>query len=249
MLPTAPGCRRAPAAIEARADHGCRNCPTLHTDKGDSAMTRARRQDDKFPRCCAVAPHRGRVQPAPASTGIALPAAGSRPPAHPGGGRHRLPHQGRHLQACNDPAAWPFPPVARAAAALKPDLVIHVGDYLYRENPCPAGNAGCAGSPWGDNWTTWNADFFDPAAPLLAAAPIVLVRGNHEDCARAGPGWLRLQGPLAYRSRRALPDPCAAVHRRSRRAEAGGAGRQQFRREPGWTSRPGAGLCRRDWPA
>ena len=37
--------------------------------------------------------------------------------------------------------------------------------------PCPAGNQGCAGSPWGDNWTTWQADFFTPAAPLLAAAP------------------------------------------------------------------------------
>jgi hypothetical protein len=104
---------------------------------------------------------------------------------------------GAALQACNDPAKWPFPQIAAAAAALKPDLVIHLGDYLYRESPCPRGDAGCAGSPWGDNWTTWQADFFTPAAPLLAAAPIVLVRGNHEECARAGSGWLRLQGPSA----------------------------------------------------
>jgi hypothetical protein len=88
--------------------------------------------------------------------------------------------------------------LAAAAAALKPDLVIHVGDYLYRESPCPPGNQGCAGSPWGDNWATWLADFYTPAAPLLAAAPIVLVRGNHEDCHRTGPGWLRLQGPSAF---------------------------------------------------
>ena len=88
--------------------------------------------------------------------------------------------------------------LAASAAALKPDLVIHVGDYLYRESPCPPGNQGCAGSPWGDNWTTWLADFYTPAAPLLAAAPIVLVRGNHEDCHRTGPGWLRLQGPSAF---------------------------------------------------
>jgi hypothetical protein len=101
------------------------------------------------------------------------------------------------LQACNDPAKWPFPQVAAAAASLKPDLVIHVGDYLYRESPCPPGDNGCAGSPWGDNWVTWQADFYTPAAPLLAAAPIMLVRGNHEDCARAGPGWQRLQGPAA----------------------------------------------------
>jgi hypothetical protein len=78
---------------------------------------------------------------------------------------------------------------------LKPDLVIHVGDYLYRESACPVGNAGCAGSPWGNNWTTWQADFFTPAAPLLAAAPIVLVRGNHEDCRRSGPGYQLLMGP------------------------------------------------------
>jgi hypothetical protein len=33
---------------------------------------------------------------------------------------------------------------------------------------------------------------FDPAAPLLAAAPWVFVRGNHEDCKRGGAGWFRL---------------------------------------------------------
>jgi len=37
----------------------------------------------------------------------------------------------------------------------------------------------------------WNADFFDPAAPLLAVAPWIVVRGNHEDCDRAGEGWIR----------------------------------------------------------
>ncbi|HEX4294570.1 MAG TPA: metallophosphoesterase [Rhizomicrobium sp.] len=102
------------------------------------------------------------------------------------------------VQACNDPVAWPFASLAAAAAKLKPDLVVHVGDYLYRESPCPAGNAGCAGTPWGNNWPTWKADFFDPAAPLLATAPWVIVRGNHEDCYRSGPGFLRLLGPVAY---------------------------------------------------
>jgi hypothetical protein len=106
--------------------------------------------------------------------------------------------KGAALQACNDPVQWPFPRLAAAAASFKPDLVIHVGDYLYRESACPPGNQGCAGSPWGDNWTTWKADFFDPAAPLLAAAPIVLARGNHEVCKRAGSGWTRLQGPAAF---------------------------------------------------
>jgi hypothetical protein len=98
-------------------------------------------------------------------------------------------------QACNDPVAFPFARIAGRAAAWKPDLVIHVGDYHYRENPCPAGKSGCADSPWGYGWDAWNADLFTPGAPLLAAAPWVVVRGNHENCARAGQGWWRLLDP------------------------------------------------------
>ena len=66
------------------------------------------------------------------------------------------------FQACDDSAQWPFAAVAAAAAAAAPDLVIHVGDYHYRENECPAGNAGCAGSPWGYGWDAWEADVFAP---------------------------------------------------------------------------------------
>jgi hypothetical protein len=102
------------------------------------------------------------------------------------------------IQPCNDPAAWPWPQLAATAAALKPDLVLHVGDYYYREDTCPAGIAGCAGSPAGDKWPTWRADFFTPAAPLLTSAPWIFVRGNHEDCHRGGVGWTRLLDPGAY---------------------------------------------------
>lgn len=106
------------------------------------------------------------------------------------------------FQACNDPGQWPFRQVAAKTAGWDPDLVIHVGDYLYRESPCPAGNAGCAGSPHGDNWTTWNADFFEPVGPLLDAAPWIFIRGNHEDCTREGTGWFRYLDP------RPLPTEC-----------------------------------------
>ena len=98
-------------------------------------------------------------------------------------------------QRCADPEGWPFAQVAAAAAALRPDLVVHVGDYHYRESPCPAANAECVGSPWGYGWDAWNADFFVPARPLLAAAPWVFVRGNHEECSRAGQGWFRFLAP------------------------------------------------------
>ena len=57
--------------------------------------------------------------------------------------------KGKEVQACNDPAVYPFAQVAQEAAAWHPDLVLHVGDYLYRETPCPTGQPGCAGSPWG----------------------------------------------------------------------------------------------------
>lgn len=96
------------------------------------------------------------------------------------------------FQNCNGPADWPFATIARLAARRNPDLVIHTGDYHYRETACPAGTPGCAGSPFGDNWPAWKADFFDPAAPLLQAAPWVMVRGNHELCDRGGIGWFRL---------------------------------------------------------
>jgi hypothetical protein len=100
-------------------------------------------------------------------------------------------------QACNDAKEYPFATVAAQAAKWKPDLVVHVGDYLYRENACPDGNKGCAGSPWGYGWDAWSADFFGPAKPLLQAAPWVMVRGNHESCSRAGQGWWRMMDPRA----------------------------------------------------
>jgi predicted phosphodiesterase len=111
------------------------------------------------------------------------------------------------FQDCNDPASFPFAQVARAAAAWKPDLVIHVGDYHYRENACPANRPGCAGNSWGYGWDTWRDDFFKPAEPLLAAAPWVVVRGNHETCKRAGQGWWRFLDPRPLLPGRDCNDP------------------------------------------
>jgi predicted phosphodiesterase len=114
------------------------------------------------------------------------------------------------VQDCNDSTQWPFKAVAAAAAATQPDLVIHVGDYVYRESTCPIDRqAGCGGSPWGDNWNTWDADFFTPARPLLAAAPWIFVRGNHEICKRAGKGWLYYLDPYAYSPSRQCADDTA----------------------------------------
>lgn len=126
-----------------------------------------------------------------------------------------------------DDPAWPFPALATAAAAGKPDLVLHMGDYNYRgtpssfeqtvggkqvktyyydagdgaepseqcEMPGPYYSQNSTGNPDADAWEAWWLDFFQPAAPLLAAAPWVVARGNHELCSHAGPGWLYFLGP------------------------------------------------------
>jgi hypothetical protein len=104
-----------------------------------------------------------------------------------------------NIQDCASSKDWPFQEVAQHAAAEKPDLVIHVGDYLYREKHC-TGVAGCPGGPAGDTLETWEADFFTPAKKLLLAAPWVFIRGNHEDCSRAGEGWFTLLDPRVIKA-------------------------------------------------
>lgn len=108
----------------------------------------------------------------------------------------------------NVTTAWPLPAIATAAAATSPDLVIHVGDYNYRGTPNKTGAGewsydGCVPADGGplvhqstyDTWTTWNEDFFVPNAPLLAKAPWVFTRGNHELCSRAGAGYFYFLDP------------------------------------------------------
>lgn len=132
------------------------------------------------------------------------------------GCRIKLKNGKGELQDCNDPKQWPFLQIANAAADAKPDLVIHVGDYLYRESPCPKDPATgkelaqCAGSPWGYGSDVWLADFFDPAQRLLQAAPWIFVRGNHELCNRAGEGWFRYLDSRVYSS--TCQDRTAAFH-------------------------------------
>jgi hypothetical protein len=105
---------------------------------------------------------------------------------------------GHAFQACDDPASWPFAAVSRAVAEWRPELVINTGDYLYRELACTPGDKNCAASPVGDNWETWERDFFAPAAPLLAAAPWIVGRGDHEMCSRGGGGFFRFLDPRPW---------------------------------------------------
>jgi hypothetical protein len=176
---------------ELRVVTAARDCPDATLDGRAAPMQRRAEPDGEFPvTVCQLLVPKGVRRAAIGDWAAPLPKAEPRRILIFGDTGCRL--KGAAVQACNDPRQWPFALVSARAAAMKPDLVIHVGDYWYRETPCPVGSAGCEGSPHGDNWTAWDADFFAPAAPLLNAAPWVFARGNHEDCRRGGPGWFRL---------------------------------------------------------
>ena len=117
-------------------------------------------------------------------------------------------------QNCHDPAGFPFAALANYEAQFKPDLIIHVGDYFYRDTNCvvPAAGsvpaqdfvAGCSDptnanfETFGDTFDSWNADVLYPGATLLAAAPWVMARGNHESCGRGARGWYALLDPTPF---------------------------------------------------
>jgi hypothetical protein len=178
------------AGAEARLVTDAAACPTIRVDGAPRAMTERAGPSQAFPnRVCAAALRVGDSRVVVEGADLRAPSRRVNRLVILGDSGCRL--KGLAVQNCNDPSGWPFARVAALAAAKKPDLVIHVGDYYYRERPCPKGNAGCAGSPFGDRWATWKAELFTPAAPLLAAAPWVFARGNHEDCQRGAAGWFR----------------------------------------------------------
>jgi hypothetical protein len=143
----------------------------------------------------------------------------------------------RKPQSCSGDGftkVWPFGAIAEDEKRLAADLIIHAGDYNYRNTPrdmvLPARATGYGrplsvkvydtgdlddedepevpigpgywsqnmqGSPMPDVWPAWRDDFFTPAARLMKTAPWLFVRGNHELCSRAGPGWFYLLDPAS----------------------------------------------------
>src|SRR5258708_8838184 len=86
----------------------------------------------------------------------------------------------KKTENCILKSVWPLPAIAKNAAAKKPDLVIHVGDYVYVTE---------------EDWIQWKTQFFKPARDLLLAAPWIFIRGNHETCERHRPGYFYLLDP------------------------------------------------------
>ena len=186
-----------PGGIEGRAITDAPSCPAATIDGAAVAMNLRSGPGPNYPvRVCAVPIAAGAKLVT--IDGIPLPL----PIAHPNrillidDSGCRL--KGKKVQDCNDAAMWPFRTGSDIATLMKPDLVLHVGDYHYRESACPPGNLGCAGAPFGDTWDVWRADFFSPAELLLDSAPWIFVRCNHEECDRGGKGWARILDPYPW---------------------------------------------------
>ena len=105
---------------------------------------------------------------------------------------------GGAYQDCNDSKVWPFYKVVEQAEKENPDLIIHLGDYHYRESCTPGSGCEKMSSVIGYGWKPWEQDFFHPMINLFLKAPIVIVRGNHEDCDRAYVGYKKLLSNLDW---------------------------------------------------
>jgi hypothetical protein len=187
----------AESGVEARAVVEDGLCPQASIDGRETKMTVRAAANDAFPvTVCALGIPKGAVAAALDGRPLALPRERIDRILLVGDTGCRL--NALALQGCNALKTWPFRLVADLAAEAAPDLVIHVGDLIYRERACPPDAKACAGSPHGDNYETWKADWFEPAEALLEAAPIVFVRGNHEDCARNWRGWTRFASAFPF---------------------------------------------------
>lgn len=173
------------------------DCPAIQIDGASKPMALRPNMPDGLRPACEFEIPTGTKSASVNSRPLALPKSNPTEVIALGDTGCRI--KGRQIQACNDPALWPFREVASSAAGEKPNLIIHVGDYLYRESPCPeTSQKECGGSPAGYDWAAWNADFFEPAANLLSAVPWAFTRGNHEDCERAWQGWFYYLDPRPW---------------------------------------------------
>ncbi|WP_223822911.1 metallophosphoesterase family protein [Anaplasma marginale] len=93
-------------------------------------------------------------------------------------------------QDCKSPSKWPLRDVLGGIANQNPDLVVHVGDYLYREAEC-TDESKCDKHIYGDRYSTWVEDWLSPLQSVSDKLVFLFVRGNHENCNRAYKGWFR----------------------------------------------------------
>jgi hypothetical protein len=187
----------ANGGASARAVTTASTCPPLVVDGAPVAMAVRAAPSPAHPvRTCEAALPRGARVAAVAGLPLPLPVDDPERIVVLGETGCRLVHGPEPMQACNDAAAWPAAAIAAAATRDEPQLVIHTGDLVGRLTACrPGTERSCGGSPSGDTFATWHADVLAPEAPLLAAAPWIVARGDHDRCGAAGDGFLRYFAP------------------------------------------------------
>lgn len=211
FAPNAADPARPEPQILARALTTEATCPSLAIDGAPATMTPRFAPDaatDAFPMpigtfpitaCEAVVPP-GHATATVGGTDLKLPVANPKRILVIADTGCRM--SGKAQQDCQNPVAFPLALLAGYEVLFHPDLIVHVGDYFYRDTGCPDGStpATCPNTTtqWGDNWASWKDDFFVPAKSLLASAPWVMTRGNHESCGRGAKGWYRLLDPRPF---------------------------------------------------
>ncbi|MEY2700593.1 MAG: hypothetical protein RIQ52_1348 [Pseudomonadota bacterium] len=131
-------------------------------------------------------------------------------------------------QDCDVPELWPLPKIANSLAGQKPDVVLFLGDFFYREFICDNPRTlTCGTSPapldanfdynsttnpfpkyaFSDSDYGWAADVLIPMKALLQQAPLVIARGNHESCARGGNGFFKYFDPHLGNLQMCAPTP------------------------------------------
>lgn len=233
-----------PVAMARAVVEGAADCPVLRRASGASQGMTARQrppggQFEDVLVCETIYPMGEAAAVLVGSRQLMLPTVSAATPRRvlvmgDSGCRGEVEHKPQSCAGAGFDGIWPFGIVASEEARLTADLIVHVGDYNYRNTPrhmvVPSRSSGydqpltaklydtgdlddedvpevpigpgywsqnMRGSPIPDTWPAWREDFFVPAARLLGAAPWLFVRGNHELCSRAGPGWFYLLDPAS----------------------------------------------------
>lgn len=140
--------------------------------------------------------------------------------------------KGGAYQPCDTPQGWPLSKIAEGIANREPQLIIFTGDFYYREYACDPKaetSRNCASSPgplipkydvtndklvqypFKDSDYGWLADVFLPMRAVFSAAPMVVVRGNHELCSRGGNGFFLFFDPRKNTSGTCAPNVAGRV--------------------------------------
>jgi len=126
----------AAQGLEARAVTEKSSCPKATIDGAEAIMSRRAEPNDAFPvLVCALSIPKGAKEAAIDGRPLALPPARIDKIALIGDTGCRL--KAMVLQGCNALQSWPFRLVADDVAEIAPDLILHVGDLIYRERACP----------------------------------------------------------------------------------------------------------------